>query len=152
MRMDYNYAGSWDSATMARAVGLDLPLSWKTATMVLAQLRGQTLESARALLGAVTAKKAAIPFTRYNFDRGHKVGMGPGRYPIKAAAEIMAVLEAAAANAEAKGLTELRVAAAIVHKGTKRWKAGRRPRRGAKSAHIEIVLAGRAAEAKEGRK
>ena len=51
--------------------------------------------------------KQAVPFKRHNKKVGHRKGAQgwpSGRYPVKAAAEILKVLENAESNAEYKGM------------------------------------------------
>lgn len=53
-------------------------------------------------------------------DIGHKKGsLGPGRYPQKAASEILKLIESAEANAEYKGLEseKMRIAHIAAHRG-----------------------------------
>lgn len=126
---------------MARAFGSDLPISWKTATMVCNAIRNKPLENAKKLLNEVIEKKRAIPFTRYNFDRGHKKCIGPGRFPVKASREILRIIESAEANAHQKNISNLILKHVCVHRASKPWHYGRQRRRQMKRANVEVVLA-----------
>jgi len=127
--------------TMARAFGSDLPISWKTATMICNAIRNKSLQEAKDFLNAVIQKKKAVKMTRYNFDRGHKKGIGPGRFPVKASKEILKIIESAEANARQKNLTDLQLKHICVHRASKPWHYGRQRRRQMKRAHVEVVIA-----------
>jgi large subunit ribosomal protein L22 len=111
-----------------------------------------SLTNAKAYLRDVTAKKKPVPFTRFNKKAAHRHGLPTkgafsGRYPIKAAAKILNVIEAAEANAENKGLDidRLRILHAAAYGGTKikRFKPraqGRASPRNETLTHVEIVL------------
>ncbi|MBQ6547794.1 MAG: 50S ribosomal protein L22, partial [Candidatus Methanomethylophilaceae archaeon] len=55
-------------------------------------------------LEGVIALETPVPLKRYNKRVSHKQGVGPGRYPKKAAAAVLGVIKSAVANAEYKGL------------------------------------------------
>jgi large subunit ribosomal protein L22 len=95
----YTYAGE-SGTTVARARGLELPISPKKTYEVLNAIRGLTLERARSLLEGAVEGTRAIPFRRYNQEVAHKRGIGPGRYPKKVARAVLQVLQNAEANAE----------------------------------------------------
>jgi large subunit ribosomal protein L22 len=72
----------------------------------------------------VTKKKKAGPFRRYQKKAGHRHGLDhafAGRYPIKAAAQTLKVLQGAQANAENKGLDieKLQIIHAAAYPGMK---------------------------------
>jgi len=46
-----------------------------------------------------------VPLKRFNKRVSHKPGVGPGRYPQKAARAILGVVKSASSNAEYKGLS-----------------------------------------------
>jgi large subunit ribosomal protein L22 len=99
----YTYEGETE-VTVARARGLEFPISPKKTYEVLNAIRGMPLSKARGLLEDVVALKKAIPFRRYNQETAHKRSIGPGRYPKKVAKSILQVLQNAEANAEFEGM------------------------------------------------
>ncbi len=98
------YTAVADPDTTAKALGKEMPISPKYAREVVGMIRGMKVDVARAALEDVIAKKRAVPLRRYNKRVSHKAGVGPGRYPVKAAKYILGVLNSAASNAEFKGL------------------------------------------------
>jgi large subunit ribosomal protein L22 len=99
----YTYAGDTRSS-VARARGVEFPISPKKTYEVLNAIRGKRLVDARKFLEDVVALKQAVPFRRYNQETAHKRGIGPGRYPKKVARSILQVLQNAESNAEYEGL------------------------------------------------
>ena len=83
-------------------------LAWPTSIPLIAlQIRGMEVGKAKAYLADVIAMKKAVPFKRHNKKVGHRKGLegwASGRYPVKAAEQILKVLENAEANAEYKGM------------------------------------------------
>jgi large subunit ribosomal protein L22 len=108
------------------------------------------LSNAKTYLRDVTEKKKAVPFRRYKKKLGHRTGLQKafaGRYPIKAAQQILRVVEAAESNAENKGLDVDRLhifhAAAYPGMKIKRYTPRAQGRSSPKyetTTHIEIVL------------
>ena len=98
------YTAVADPDTTAKALGKEMPVSPKFAREVAGMIRGMKVETARQALEDVMAKKRPVPLKRYNKRVSHKAGVGPGRYPVKAATYILGVLNSAASNAEFKGL------------------------------------------------
>jgi len=96
-----------DDSKKARAMGKSLKISPKHAVEVCREIRGMGLESAKNYLDDVISMKKAVPFKRHNKKVGHRKGLKnwpSGRYPVKAAAQILKILENAEANAEYKGM------------------------------------------------
>lgn len=87
---------------IALARGSQLDISPKHAVEICSALRGKRVDYAKGYLERVMEKRQAVPFRRFNGKVGHRKGpgLGPGRYPIKAAAAIFKILEQAEANAE----------------------------------------------------
>ncbi len=136
----------------ATASGSNLPLSYKNIAMVGDFIRGRTVEKAKWLLQRVMEKKVAVPYTKFNMDRGHKKGeIAAGRYPIKTAAEVLNLLKSAESNAINMGMnaSNLVVSRFIGNKGSTSWRSGRKRRIQAKTAHIELFLAEKKAENKK---
>jgi large subunit ribosomal protein L22 len=137
---------------VARARGVEVPISPKKTYEVLNAIRGLPLARARAVLEDAVEMRRAIPFRRYNQETAHKRGTGPGRFPQKVAHQVLQVLANAEENAEYEGLdTErlfVKVAASArgrIHKASMPRAHGRATPWNEQTTHIEIVLA----EAKE---
>lgn len=103
-----------DPDTSAKALGREMPISPKFAREVAGMIRGMKVETAQKALEDVIDKKRAVPLKRYNKRVSHKSGVGPGRYPVKAATAILGVLNSAASNAEYKGLDVSNMAIATI--------------------------------------
>ena len=59
---------NYDSKNMSKAVGLNLPFSFKVAYEVAKFLRGKKVKRAIREMEEVSILKTAIPYTRYNKD------------------------------------------------------------------------------------
>jgi len=139
MKQQYAFQG-FEKEKMARALGKDLPISTKHSVMVCNAIRGKKIETAKKILENVMVMKQAIKYTRFNFDRGHKKKIGPGRYPVETCREIMKILKSAEANAHQKNLENLCLAHTCAQKASRPWHYGRHRGRQMKRTHIEIVL------------
>ncbi len=122
------YTATADPDTTAKALGREMPISPKFAREVAGMVRGMKVEDARAALEAVIDKKKAVPLKRYNKRVSHKPGVGPGRYPVKAAKAILGVIDSAASNAEYKGLDVGNMAIATISVSRGRVIPGHMPR------------------------
>lgn len=141
------YTVDIDPENSARAIGRELSVSPKHSIVICRHIKGWPLERAKQFLADVIELKAAVPDTRYG-SSGHRRGkLGPGRYPQKAARQILKVLEGAEANAEYKGLVtdDMYIAHSAAHRG-RAWE-GRFPRaRGRatpkirETVNVEIIL------------
>jgi large subunit ribosomal protein L22 len=139
-----------DPEKTAKASGRELRVSHKHAREVCRTIKGMMLSNAKTYLRDVTEKKKAVPFRRYNKKAGHRTGLPKafaGRYPIKAAQQILRVVEAAESNAENKGLDvdKLRIFHAAAYPGMKikRYTPrahGRASPKYETTTHIEIIL------------
>ncbi len=127
-----------------RASGRDLPISTKDSIEICNFIRRRNLQDSKKILGEVIEEKRAIPYRRFNMDKGHRKGkLGPGGYPKKACQNILMVLESAEANAknlnfDAKNLYIKNI---IANKASKVWHSGRQRRTKMKRTHIDVVLA-----------
>jgi len=90
--------------TSAKAIGKDMPVSPKMSREICGMLRGRKVETAITMLEEVIDLKRPVPLKRFNKRVSHKPGVGPGRYPQKAARAVLSVVKSAASNAEYKGL------------------------------------------------
>ena len=127
---------------MARAQMHDVPISAKQGVEVSMSIRHKTVPKSKDLLSRVIAGKTPIKITRFNKGVGHKAGIGPGRFPKKAAGFFLELLGMAEANAQFKGLdtSKLAVRHICVNKASRPFRFGRKRRRRAKRSHIEIVV------------
>nr|AKQ01962.1 ribosomal protein L22(archaeal)/L17(eukaryotic/archaeal) [uncultured euryarchaeote Rifle_16ft_4_minimus_309] len=142
------YTAEYKLETMARAYGRELPIAWKKSVELARALRGKTVERAREYLERVIALKQPVKMRTYNRWVAHKSGMGPARYPVKAAKAFLKILESAVANAEFTGKDDpdaMVVRVVNAHKG--RTTKGYRPRAYGRSSpwnqdtvNLEIVL------------
>lgn len=139
-----------DPDRTAIASGRDLDISPKAAREICRELIGRYLDQAVAYLEGVRTKEEVVPYRRYKKKVGHKQGSRQwpvGRYPVKAAGEILKVLRNAENNAEFKGLdiSRLRVIHACAHEGrkTKRFFTrafGRTSPKIRQTVHVEIAV------------
>ena len=139
-----------DPEKTAKASGREIKVSHKHSREVCKTIKGMTLTNAKTYLRDVIDKKKPVPITRYNKKVGHRHGLVKafsGRYPIKAAAKILTILEAAEANAENKNLDtdQLTILHAAAYPGSKMKRLtprahGRASPKYETLTHIEIVL------------
>ncbi len=135
---------------VARARGIEIPMSPKKTYEVLNAIRGLDVDSARTLLEEVVGHRRAVPFRRYNQETAHHPGTGPGRFPKKVARELLKVLTNAKENAEYDGLDAdrlfVKVAASArgrIRKATMPRAHGRGTSWNEQTTNVEIVLAER---------
>ena len=140
--MAYRYATQLKTEHTARALGKEMHISPKMSVEICNHLRNRPLQSAKKLLLRVIAKQEAIPVRRHTFDQGHKRGVGPGRYPVKACEAILQLFESVEANAQFKGLNTslLQIVHLCSHKASAPRHAGRIPGRVMKRAHVEVIV------------
>jgi large subunit ribosomal protein L22 len=145
----WNYAfQNFDSTKHVRAAIREKTISHKHAREIAVAIKGLSLEKARDYLLSVVALKRSIPFRRYKNQVGHRSDPGTmsGRYPQKAATEILKLLDNLESNAEYKGidLDRLKIINATVHKGRlmKRFTPramGRASPKNNAFTHVELV-------------
>ncbi len=107
-RIKYSYQPE-DETKAAKAMGYEMPISFKHAVEICRELRGKKLVEAMKYLEEVIAMKRPVPFRRYKKKVPHRSGLNgwyAGRYPQKAAKYILKVLKNLEANAEYKGLNK----------------------------------------------
>jgi large subunit ribosomal protein L22 len=102
----FGYTVEFKIESQARAYGRELPIAWKKSVELARALRGKKVEKALEYLDDVIALKQAVPFKRYKRWVAHKSGIGPARYPVKAAKYFKRILESAVSNAEYLGRDE----------------------------------------------
>ncbi|MEM0230955.1 MAG: 50S ribosomal protein L22 [Candidatus Woesearchaeota archaeon] len=139
--MEYAFK-DYNKEHMARAYGTSLRISTKHAVEIASMIRGKSLQRAKSILLAVIEKRQAVPFKKRKRDIAHKTGMSSGRYPVKAASEILKLLESAEKNAQFAGLdtASLKVRSIIAKKAAIIHKYGRKRGRTGKNTHVEITL------------
>lgn len=134
----------------AVATGRNLRISPKHAREICRELKGKYLETAQEYLEEVIAKERSVPFRRYRKKIPHRNDLlkwPSGRYPEKAAREILRVLENVEQNSSFKGLEVSRLK--ITHMAAQRGRKikGFTPRAHGRSSpsfqtltHIEVVV------------
>lgn len=130
-----------DKEHEAKAIGKDLSISTKDSIEISNFIRGKTLEKVRKQLLDVLEKKRAIPYKRFNMSRGHKPGkIAAGRYPIKATAHFLKLIDSVEANAHNKGLdtSSLYLYHVVSNRSSTPWHYGRQRRRKMKRTNVEI--------------
>ncbi|MEW5761056.1 MAG: 50S ribosomal protein L22 [Candidatus Thermoplasmatota archaeon] len=147
--MEIGYSKKVDPEKTAKAIGKELQISPKYSTEICKAIRGMKVEDAKEYLTAVVEMKKPVRCERYVKQVTHKRGkkFGAGRYPVKAASQILRVIESALENAEYKGLdTE---GMRLIHISANRgrvWKGYIQRAHGRSSAHnrlttnIEVIL------------
>jgi len=138
----YKYSFNYNKESMAKALGRNLPISIKQSAEICSFIRGMNLMKGKELLNEVIYKRKAVPFRRFNMDMGHKTGIGPGRYPIKASKEILKILETVESNAVSNDLNKDKLVITHINaqKASSPWHFGRHRRRKMKRTHIEVVV------------
>ena len=135
---------------VARARGIEIPMSPKKTYEVLNAIRGLPIERARRFLEEVVALKRPVPFRRYNQETAHHPGTGPGRYPKKVAKNVLAVLRNAEENADYDGLDAERLYVKVAASARGKIRPASMPRAQGRATawneqttNVEIVLAER---------
>ncbi len=126
----------------AKAVGDSLRISWKDATEIGRFVKDDDLETAKSKLEKVTEKELEVPYTKYDSGAGHKPGKDQGRYPVKAAGEILDLLENAENNADHQGLNtdKLEIQKFITNQGPTLRTPKRHRGRQITTAHVKLVV------------
>ncbi len=145
----YTYRGE-SGVSVARARGVELPISPKKTYEILNAIRGLPVDRATTVLEDAIALRHAIPFRRYNQETAHHVGSGPGRYAKKVAQNVLKVLENAKENAEYEGLDADRLFVKVAASSRGRIRKASMPRAHGRATawheqttHVEIILAER---------
>ena len=81
-------------------------ISHKDAWEISRNIKGMKVKDAIQLLEKVIKKKQPIRYRRYSEGAAHKTDIGPGRYPVNAAKEMINILNSLIKNAEYKGMNE----------------------------------------------
>lgn len=141
------YTAESDPDKTSRAIGKELPISPKFSREICTMLRGRKVKVAIMILEEIIDLKRPVPIKRFNTGVAHKKGIGPGRYPQKAARAILRVVESARNNAEYKGLDAENMKVAVVTTNLGRTMKGSMPRAygratqwNQQTANIEVIL------------
>jgi large subunit ribosomal protein L22 len=139
-----------DADRTAVATGRNLRISPKHAREICSELKGKYLETAQEYLEQVIKQEKSVPFKRYRKKVPHRSDLQKwpiGRYPQKAAKEILRILENVEQNSSFKGLeiSRLRITHMIALRGRKI--RGFTPRAHGRSSpsyntltHVEVVV------------
>jgi large subunit ribosomal protein L22 len=109
---NWGYSARSDPGEGVKASGRDLRISPKAAREICKSIRRNSLDEARRFLQDVIDMKRAVPYRRHKKEVPHKAGLDKwyaGRYPVKAAREILKVLDSLEANCEDQGFDVERV-------------------------------------------
>ncbi len=99
----YKYSIQTDPDRSAKASARDIDVSKKAAKEICHAIKGMTIHKTIDYLEAVMEKKSSVPYRKHKRNVGHKsdlVGWAAGRYPVKAAKEILKVVKNLENNAE----------------------------------------------------
>ena len=141
---------AYEGDHMARVSGRELRISPKAAREICRYVNHMDLHKAQVFLEKVVVKEQAVPYRRHRKEVSHKRGLQgwyAGKYPVKAAQQVLKMFDELNSNAEEKGLdTErLRIIHAAAHRGRvlKRYfprAMGRSSPNSEMLCHIEIVV------------
>lgn len=135
---------------IAKAIGIELRISPKSSAEICTAVRKKNVEKAKEFLNDVVGMKRPVPMKRFKTGIAHRKGLEKacaGKYPVKAASQILKVLESAEANAEYKGLDTERLF--IKHISTQRGRVirgiiprafGRATAHNEQTTNIEVIL------------
>lgn len=139
-----------ETGHLAAAKALNLPVSTKHCIEICDSLRYKDVSYAKKFLEEVVNLKRAVPFRKYVMNTGHKKGMSTGRFPTKAASEILKLLRSVEANAHFKGLntSSLKITKLIANRAPIPFGGGRH-RTKTKRTHVEVEVKERGAAGKK---
>ncbi|MBU0470440.1 MAG: 50S ribosomal protein L22 [Nanoarchaeota archaeon] len=145
-----------EQKNFAVAKALSLSISTKHCIELCDALRYKNTSYAKQYLAEVIDLKRPVPFKKFYRNVGHKVGMAAGRFPKKAAKELLKVIESVEANAQFKGMntSQLKITKLLANKGSIPFTGGRH-HRGTKRTSLEVEVSERRGvkeESKKGKK
>ena len=139
----YRYSVQTDPDRSAKASARDIGISRKASREICRAIKGMTIHQSVEFLEAVIEKKVAVPYRRF---KKNVVGWTGGRYPEKAAKEILKVIRNLENNAENNQLQldRCRIIHASTLQGTKQkaifYRAqGRSSPKVREFVHIELI-------------
>lgn len=126
----------------AKAQGKNMPVSWKDCTEIGRFVQDEKIDQAISKLEKVTEKDLEVPYTKFDSDVGHRPGQStPGKYPVKAAEEVISVLKNAKNNAEQEGLnTDATVIKEFITNQGREFRTPSRHQGTTKAAHVKIIV------------
>ncbi|RQG91344.1 50S ribosomal protein L22 [Natrarchaeobius halalkaliphilus] len=129
--MGINYSVDADPETTARAMLRERHMSHKHSKEIARELKGRTIDDARAYLQDVIDGERSVPFRSHNSGVGHRSdidGWDAGRYPEKVSNEFLELLENVEANADHQGFdgASMEIVHVAAHKVGE--SVGRKPR------------------------
>jgi len=126
---------------LAVAKAMNIPVSTKHCIELCRTLRYKNISYAKKYLEEVAQLKRAVEFKRFVRNTAHKRGMSSGRYPQKAAHEILKLLKSVEANAHFKGLNtgSLKITKLVANRAPNPFGGGRH-RTGTKRSHVEVEV------------
>jgi large subunit ribosomal protein L22 len=132
---------NFDAKTMVRVAGRNMQFSHKAGRELAAFIKGKKVNAVMKILENVANLKQVVPYKRYKRDIAPKKGVGPGRYPVKAALAVIKLLKNLKGAAKLKGLDleKLTIIHAAALKGPKRRRYGRSSGLKRKNTHFELV-------------
>src|SRR3989344_2522625 len=135
---------------LAVAKAMNIPVSTKHCIELCRTLRYKNISYAKKYLEEVAQLKRAVEFKRFVRNTAHKRGMSSGRYPQKAAHEILKLLKSVEANAHFKGLNtgSLKITKLMANRAPNPYGGGRH-RTGTKRTHLEVEVKERGAAGKK---
>ena len=140
---------NFEPLTHVRASGREIDISPKATREVCVAIKGLTINRCKKFLEEVIQKKIAVPFRRFKKKGAHKSslqGFHTGGYPVKAAKEVLKIVENLEANADFKGMDTEKVV--IIHSAVMKGRVikGFKPRAFGRSSpdynilsHVELV-------------
>lgn len=140
--MGYNMGyQAYNKENMARAKLVSANVSTKQAIELCRFIkRFKDIDKAINVLENIISKKQAVPFTSFTEGAGHKPGIGPGKYPVKASRLLLKLLQEVKTNALSKSLDTLSIVHLAANRASRPQKYGRFLRRYGKRTHIEVVV------------
>ncbi len=126
---------------VAKASTKNAPVSTKHCIELCRWLRYKNTSEAKKMLEEVIALKIAVPYRKFVRDIGHRAGMSTGRFPQKAAKEMLKLVKSVEANAQGKGLdiSNLKIIKILANRAPTPF-TGSRHRHGTKRTHIEMEV------------
>ena len=104
--MGISYSVDADPDTTAKGMLRERHMSHKHSKAIAREIKGKTVEDAKAYLDAVIAGERSVPFKQHNSGVGHRSdidGWDAGRYPEKASEAFLDLIENVVNNADEQG-------------------------------------------------